>query len=165
MFVMSVDGTHCRTFEPKHPTKSKNPQYYSHKFHQAAVNYEIGLSIFTSDVVWVNGPFPAGQNDMKIFREQGLMDIIPPRKLITGDGGYRGCPDIISTPNPRDPEDLRVFKKRARARHETFNARLKCFKCLAETFRHGVATHQTLFFAVCVIVQFQMENGSPLYPV
>jgi DDE superfamily endonuclease len=114
-FIMSVDGTHCRIFEPKHPTMSKNPKYYSHKFHQAGLNYEIGVSLFESRVVWVNGPFPAGQNDMKIFREQGLMAAIPPGKLLTGDNGYRGLPYLISTPNPRDPEELRVFKRRARA--------------------------------------------------
>lgn len=160
---MSVDGTHCRVFEPKHPTKSKNPEYYSHKFHQAGVNYEIGLSLFTSHVVWVKGPIPAGQNDMKIFREQGLMNAIPPGKLITGDRGYRGLPNLISTTNPRDPKELRVFKRRARARHESFNKRLKDFQCLQNCFRHGVANHQFVFYAVCVIVQFQMENGSPLY--
>jgi DDE superfamily endonuclease len=161
--IMSVDGTHCPIFEPQHPTMSMNPEYYSHKFHRAGVNYEIGVSLFTSRVVWVNGPFPAGHNDMKIFREQGLMDAIPPGKLITGDKGYRGLPHLISTSNPRDPEELRLFKRRARARHESFNKRIKDFKCLQNCFRHGVDNHQAVFFAVCVVVQFQMENGSPLF--
>jgi len=162
---MSVDGTHCRIFEPKHPTKSKNPQYYSHKFRQAGVNYEIGLSLFTNHVLWVNGPYPAGQNDMKIFREQGLMEVLPVGALITGDRGYRGLPDVISTPNPHDSEELREFKRRARARHESLNQRLKRFWCLQNCFRHGVHNHEAIFVAIGVIVQFQIENGSPLYDV
>jgi DDE superfamily endonuclease len=161
-FVLSVDGTHCRIFEPKHPTKSRNPEYFSHKFHQAAVNYEIGLSIFTSELVWVNGPFPASRHDMRIFRDDGLLDAIPDGKLVTGDRGYRGLPGVVSTPNPHDPEELRLFKRRAQARHELFNSRLKSFKCLQESFRHRLANHEVVFFAVCVIAQFQMENGSPL---
>ena len=32
VFIITVDGVHCRIHEPKHPTLSKNPQFYSHKF-------------------------------------------------------------------------------------------------------------------------------------
>ena len=40
IFICTVDGMHCRVHEPKHPTLSNNPQYYSHKFKQAGLNYE-----------------------------------------------------------------------------------------------------------------------------
>jgi DDE superfamily endonuclease len=151
-FLMSVDGTHCRIFEPQHPEFSKNPASYSHKFHQAAFNYEIGISLFTSHVVWVNGPFPAGQPDIKVFRERGLKQMIPQGKRITGDRGYRGEPELISTPNPHDPPELGKFKARAQACHESFNKHLKDFACLSERFRHGFEKHETAFVAVCVIV-------------
>jgi DDE superfamily endonuclease len=164
-FLISVDGTHCRIYEPQHPEFSKNPAYYSHKFHQAALNYEIGVSLFTSDVVWVNGPFPAGQPDIKVFRERGLKEKIPPGKRITGDNGYRGEPALISTPNQHDPPELKNFKARAQARHESFNKRVKDFACLSERFRHGIEKHEAAFVAVCVVVQFQMENGSPLFEI
>jgi len=63
-FLISVDGTHCRIEEPMHPTWSKNPQYYSHKFKKAALNYEVALSVFENRVVWVNGPFSGATNDI-----------------------------------------------------------------------------------------------------
>jgi hypothetical protein len=50
-FLVSVDGVHCRIFEHKHPTLSKNRKHHSHKFHKPAVGYEIGLSIFHNCLV------------------------------------------------------------------------------------------------------------------
>ena len=60
---------------------------------------------------------------------------------------------------------VKSFKRRARARHETFNGRLKNFKILAERFRHGVPKHKAVFEAICVIVQYDMENGHPMFDV
>jgi hypothetical protein len=42
-FLITVDGVHCHVSEPKHPTQSKNPWFYSHKFNQAGVDYELGI--------------------------------------------------------------------------------------------------------------------------
>ena len=60
---------------------------------------------------------------------------------------------------------MKDFKRRARARHETVNGRLKVFKILAERFRHGVEKHQTVLEAVCVLLQCELENGHPLFDV
>jgi len=84
---------------------------------------------------------------------------------VIGDNGYRGERGVVSTPNAHDPEELRKFKSRARARHESFNGRIKNFRCLDVRFRHGIAKHKMVFEAVCVIVQYQLENGSPLFDV
>jgi hypothetical protein len=46
VFIISVDGVHCTTNEPIHPTLSKNPKYYSHKDKQAALTYELGISVY-----------------------------------------------------------------------------------------------------------------------
>jgi DDE superfamily endonuclease len=156
---------HCRVGEPKHPTQSKNPKYFSHKFNQAAVGYELGLSVFDNRLVWMNGPFPAADHDIKVFREKGLKEMIPVGKKIIGDNGYRGENAIIRTPNAHDPAELRKFKSRARARHESFNARVKNFRALDMQFRHGVEKHGVVFEAICVICQYQLENGSPLFDV
>jgi hypothetical protein len=96
-----------------------------------------------------------------IFRDK-LMAKIPAGKRVIADKGYRGEPAIISTPNPHDPPDVRHFNSRTRARHESFNARIKNFSCLEERFRHGIDKHRICFKAICVIVQYQLENGSPL---
>jgi hypothetical protein len=53
------------------------------------------------------------------------------------------------------PENDSVHVKDDRkGRHETFNSRLKAFKILSTQFK-----------AVCVILQFDVENGHPLFAV
>ena len=125
--------------------------------------YELGISIFKNQLVRINGPFPAGQHDITIFcKEGGLKSKIASGKRAVGDEGYRG-EQQISTRNPLDSVMVKEFKKRARARHETFSGRIKSFKILAERFRHGVKKHKVVFEAVCVIVQYEMENGHPIF--
>jgi hypothetical protein len=166
ILLLTVDGVHCSVNEPKHPTLSKNPAWYSHKFHQSAVDYEIGISIYTQQVVWISGPHRAGANDISIYRKNGgLKEKIPRGKRAIGDNGYRGEAATISTPNSNDIPSLRKFKGRARARQETFNSRIKTFACLVKKFRHGLVRQKQVFEAVCVICQYQMENGSPLFDV
>ena len=156
IFFMSVDGVHFRFYD------SRDPAFYSHKFNQAALAYEIGIATRTSDVIWLNGPFPAGQHDITIFRKK-LKEMIPKGKKVIGDNGYRGEKKIIATPNSHDPPALGKFKSRARSRHETFNGKIKAYMILDNRFRHGEEKHKTVFEAMCVIVQYQMELGSPLF--
>ena len=68
---------------------------------------------------------------------------------------------MISTPNEHDAPRVATFKNRARARHETFNSRLKDFHALSQKFCHNrrttseedyVAAHKRVFEAVCVLV-------------
>ena len=174
VFLASVDGVHFRTHEFYHPEMSKNPKLYSHKFHQAALAYEIALSLWDNKCVHVNGPFEASIHDKAIFEDEstdvdgkpkGLKNKIPDRKKAIGDKGYRGLPGIVSTSNSHDDPEVRKFKGRARARQEAFNARLKVFGCLRDEFRHARDKHKIVFEAVVVICQYQLENGSPLFDV
>lgn len=147
---------------------SKDRSYYSHKFRQSALNYEIAISVCDNAVVWLNGPSKASKHDKTVFREaDGLKAQIPEGKRAIADRGYHSHKDlnVISTPNSRDPREVSKFKSRARARHESFNGRIKTFKCLSENFRHELEKHRVVFEAVCVICQYQMENGSPLFDV
>ena len=162
-FLLSVDGVHCRIQEPKHPTQSKDPSYYSHKFNQSGLDYELGIAMYENKLVWMNGPFKASRSDTKIFERGGLRDMIPPGHRVIADGGYKSNAIVLSTRNSHDPKELSKFKRRARARHESFNGRIKNFKCLAERFRHGNDKFAIAFEAVCVIVQYQLDNGSPLF--
>jgi len=165
-FLVSVDGVHCRVNEPKHPEYPKNHKMYSHKFKTAGLNYEVAISLWESKVVWVNGPFEASVGDLTIFRKtNGLESIIPAGCLATADQGYRGDSDKLSLPCSLDPEGVRRFKSRARARQESFNARLKQFKCLSQAFRHHLSKHKCCFEAVAVICQYQLDNGFELYDV
>ena len=46
--------------------------------------------------------------------------------------------------------------------HENFHHRIKSFEALNTPFRHGVVKHKVVFEAVCVVMQYDMENGRPL---
>ncbi|GAX28021.1 hypothetical protein FisN_16Lu276 [Fistulifera solaris] len=71
--LFSVDGVHCRIYEPKHELFSKNTAYYSHRFKQSALNYEIALSIWENRVVSVRRGTRAGLPDISVFRAtQGI---------------------------------------------------------------------------------------------
>jgi len=164
IIIISVDGVHCRINEPVHPEYPKNHKMYSHKFKTAGLNYEVALSLWENKVVWINGPFQASDNDLIIFR-RGLKNKIPDGRFGIADGGYKGEEKLILS-SRFDTEELRRFKSRAKARQESFNKRLKQFSCLSDRFRHDwKAKHKICFEAVCVIGQYQLENGFELFDI
>ena len=166
MPIVSVDGVHFRTKEFKHERYSKNTKYYSHKFKTAALNYEIAIDLYKPRVVHTNGPFPAARHDLAIFC-MDLMGKVKEGQLVIGDKGYIGqdVDDMMMTPNSHDPEEVRKFKGRARARHESFNKVLKRFHILDNRFMHSEEQHKMCFDAVLVICQYQMEMGAPIFDV
>jgi len=167
IFIVSVDGVHCRIQEPKHPTLSKNPDYYSHKFETAGLAYELAINLYTKQLAWINGPFPAGTNDAAIFRAPGgLMDKLRfggGNKKGIADEGYVGVNDFLSTRNALDMKEVGKFKARAKCRHESYNRRIKAFMCMDERFRHGVDKHWISFTAVCVLCQYQLNEEESLF--
>jgi hypothetical protein len=167
IFLVSVDGTHCRIQEVRTDPDAK---WFSHKFNGPALSYEVAIAIRSNRVVWVRGPFPASKHDISIFRsednpEQGLMAKIPEGKRAIGDSGFVGEPTKVSVTREGDTDEMKHFKARAKSRQETFNSRLKSFNILDSAFRHGFHQHQMVFEAVCVLVQYDMENGHPLFEV
>jgi len=186
-FLMTVDGTHCRIEEPR---TQPSTEWYSHKFNGPGLAYEIGLSIFYNQIMWVNGPFRAGTSDLQIYRQPGgLKERIPQGKnfillsfylfclrtsvsqgkRLIADKGYNGEPETLSTPNDFDSVKLKTFKKRARAHQETLNGRLKRFKVLENCFRHGTEDnmifHKRVFYSCLIICQFEIETEAPLFEV
>ena len=163
-FIISIDGIHCSIEEPKHATKTLDPKYYSHKTNKAGLAYEIALSLYEPKLVSIQGPFPAATSDLSIF-QNGIMRLIPAGKKVIADQGYNGEPHVVSTRNFLDSKQIREFKSRARARHETFNGRLKAFCILKNFFRHKLEKHGPVFEAICVIVQYQLDHGGKLFDV
>lgn len=161
-FTVSVDCTDCPIEEPR-PFDRK---WFSQKSKSAGVKYEVAIDVLTGNVVWVNGPFKASKSDVTIFRE-GLKNLLPEGKLVVGDKALRGEPESASVPNHLDHPDVAELKKRIRARQETFFARVKTFKVFREKFRHKpvMDMHQACFEAVAVVVQYGIENGSPLFRI
>ena len=167
VYFMSVDGTHCRIQEPRPFSKV----WSSHKFGKAAaVNYEIGLSISKSKLIWLYGPIPAGlKNDLDVAKEKLVPKLQEynkkktPKRRIIADDIYKdqSLSDLFSNKNELDSKDLSKFKERVMARHENFNCLLKKWKILDTVFRaHDLDEHQVCFEAVAAIVCYQLDNGS-----
>jgi hypothetical protein len=166
VWAMTVDGQHCWVHEQLHPIWSQDPQYFSHKYGKAGLNYELAISLFKSQVVSMKGPYAAGANDLKVFITKGLeQQLLADGIKAIGDGGYHGHQKSISAPNPHDSAGVRLFKSRALKRHETFNGIMKNFDSLSGRFRHSVARFENCFEAVCVICQYQIEIELPLFDI
>ena len=96
-FIVSVDGVHCRIQEPWCQPSSG---WFSEKFNKARLTHKLRVAIHENKIVWVNGPFPAGQNDIKVFQKpNGLMRTIPEGCKTVGDDGHCGKPTKVSTKN------------------------------------------------------------------
>ena len=164
-FAVSGDGIDVRKWETKHPTLPRDNGACSKKFKHAASKWEIGLAVYKSKCVWLNGPAWGGMHDMTLCRQGGLLEKLKDGKLTVLDRGYISSAESgkTSTPNDMDSPEVNNFKSRVRLRQETFNSRLKDFKVLAETFRQGKDKHEAAFVAIVVIAQYQMESGKPLF--
>ena len=163
IFILSVDGVHTLIQEPGGFDK----RYMSHKYGKAAYNYEVGVAVRESKIVHVCGP-TFQQNDGTVsLRPDGIQSKVPAGKKVIADRGYKDYnpTGILSTPSDRDPDPLKKFKNRALSRHESLNSRLKRFDILKHTFRHEKEKHGAVFRAVCVIVQYEMDLGDPLFDV
>jgi hypothetical protein len=131
------------------------------------VKYVLAISVFESKLVLIDGPHRGGKHDMKIFRKK-LKKLIPHGKIVIPDRGFSSSEVdkwMMWTPNNHDSKALSKFKSRARCRHETFNGRITHFGIIAGTFRHDDKKHKLAVEAVCVMVQYQMDNGYPLFAV
>jgi len=164
-FTVSVDSVHCRFHETKHDTLSKNPKNYSHKFNGPALAYELALSIYSNEFVWMCGPVKPSTSDLAIYKS-GLKSQIPANKKIVCDGGYRDKKDPrLATPNSHDPPDLLTLKAWCRMRQEQFNQHIKGFGCMKQNFCHSMERHRDCFEAICVTCVYEMELVNPMFDV
>ena len=141
------------------------------------------LALDEPRIVWANGPFRPSRHDLNVFRgakdakekkekwdTSALYFQIPEGKKLVGDGGYVGEPKI-ATKSREHPAEMREWMKRVLARQETMHTRLKNFNILCHRFRHGKNTqhrfklHKMAVEAVCVLIQYDYENGHPPFDV
>jgi DDE superfamily endonuclease len=157
----TIDGTHCRISEPRGNPSAK---HFSHKFKGPGVAYEIVIHVRSQKILWVSGPYQAGMPDVEMPRQpDGILTKIPAGKKIIADKAYRGEANKLSTPNPHDSAVVSAYKGRARARHETVNKRIKDYQIAQQRFRHCIEKHKVAFEAVCILVQYDLENNNPLF--
>jgi hypothetical protein len=110
-FILSVDGVHCKIMEPRTDPGAK---WYSVKSNGAGLAYELAIAINHNQLCWINGPFPAGTNDMSIFKKaDGLRSLMPRGKRVIADEGYVGEPWMLSTRNPLDSTPVKDFKRQS----------------------------------------------------
>jgi len=113
-YICTIDGVHCLFHEVKHPTLSKDPNFFSHKENGPGLSYELALHIWESRLLWVKRNPRTKTNDISNYKAE-LKSKVPPNKKVIVDRGYRDQKDRrLATPNSYDSEELRVFKARAR---------------------------------------------------
>jgi hypothetical protein len=128
------------------------------------LRYEIGVAIQTGYIVWKNGPYPCGAfPDIKITRDRLVNFLLPGEKFVA-DRGYRDGNVYADTPTGFNTPGQRM-KSLVRARHETFNCRLKKFKILSTPYRGLLKHHYIFFHALCNILQVEIEQGAELFSV
>ena len=147
--------------------------FCSQKFMHAGLKYEIVMHLVKPKCMAVVGPNKAGEHDMNVFRKETKDKMLTmPGKMLIADGIFKkgrkpeqqNEADMFAIPSSADPDELRKFKSQARAQHESFNGRLKFFSFLENGYRGvDIEKHGTAFKAICVIVQYQMDNGSPIF--
>lgn len=177
--LFAVDCVHFMQDEFRLEPDTK---WWSHKRNMAALTYEIACAINRSAIVSVRGPYPAGTNDITIFRggppdkpfewdPESLYHKVPERKFGVADGGYLGEPEklICKHPNEEITKVLGRWCSLALARQENNNANFRAYNVLDNRFRHvqegtegRMEFHRTCVHAVAVLVQFGYENGHPL---
>jgi hypothetical protein len=91
-----------------------------------ALRYKLGVDILVGNLVWIQGPYPAGKyNDIKIFNSV-LHHYLEPGERMEVDNGYVGHADKIKCPdNTCNPEENLAMQACVRSWHETLNGQLK----------------------------------------
>ena len=73
--------------------------FYSHKFKNSGLQYEVGLTIATGYIIWINSPYECRKwNDVSIFRNS-LLSMLGEGEGVEADDGYIGeSPVFVKCP-------------------------------------------------------------------
>ena len=153
---ISVDGTDFKVDEPF----PFDPRWKSPKFKGGALTYEVGISIYAGDIVWVSGPYRGAKHDVAMFRDK-LKLMLDDDELVETDLGYKD-PSCRNKDDYVDEEE-KFEKQRIRARHETCNHRFKVWGILKQQYRHDIEEHGLVFRAIACIVQMEIDDGGVLF--
>jgi len=174
---LPVDTVHIRCQEFRCDPGSK---WWSHKFNGPGVSFEVVADPVEGKIRWINGPEPASTHDLTFLRGGKKGDIrhwkrsslyfhVPKHVKLVGDSAYEGQSDKVTTTMDAHKPTTKVLFGRMKSMMESCFKRFKDFKILRESFRHGNGTADKLqkikiaFEAVAVLVQFDCENGHPLF--
>ena len=176
---LPVDTVHVRSQEFRCSPDSK---WWSHKFNGPGLSFEVVNDPIDGYIRWINGPEPASTHDITFLRggkkgqeknwdKSSLYFNVPNHARLVGDSAYSGQADkVTTTKDAHKPATKKLFA-RMKSMQETCFKRLKDFKVLRESFRHGKGTTDKLakielaFEAVAVLCQYDFENGLRLFEV
>ena len=157
--LMSLDAADKRV------AMEYNKHFYSFKFKNMAVRYEVGLNIKTSDICWWSGPYPPGDMNDDMCFQNCLAKWLPPGERVETDKGYRASfPASVCCP-PYESAERAEMTARVRLRHKTVNRRMNHWNILKAPYRHDLMNHQAVFGAIACMTQLSFENGEPLFQV
>jgi hypothetical protein len=157
--LVTVDCTDCKTTKQGKCAKA----FWSHKFRSSGLQYELAVCIKTGEIVWLHGPFPAGDwPDVNIFRH-ALKHYLGENERVEADDGYVGDdPKIVKTPRGirfMESKEFHSARAEARACHETCNNIIKQFHVLSHVFHHDIEKHGMCFRACAILTQLSLELG------
>ncbi len=121
--LMLVDGMHFCI--PQNGAAKKGNPFGSHKYAgKSALCYEPGVDILMGNLVWIQGPYPAGAwPDIKIFTSC-LAHFLEPYERVEADNNYRRHADKVKCPkNDVNPIENLKMQGCIRAHHKTLNGR------------------------------------------
>ena len=82
---MTLDATDCEIEAPS----TFSPKWFSFKFNEAGLRYEIAVNISETHIIWVNGLYPCViYPDLRVFPERLRVKLDVEEKVIA-DRGYR----------------------------------------------------------------------------
>jgi hypothetical protein len=160
--MIAVDCLDCPCLEPS----PFNTSIFSKKHNGPGIKYEVATCIKTGFIVWINGPFPAGNSEKTIFRN-GLLLELEDWELVECDTGLEGV-ERARIPSQGISSGERKQKSQVRGRHENVNGKLKVFNVLDTYFHHTsedrdrdvmLNKHGLCFGAVAVITQIKLASG------
>ena len=168
-----VDTVHIRSQEFR---CNPNSKWWSHKFNGPGVSFEVVNDPIERKIRWISGPKPASTNDLTFFRggtkgkekhwdKSSLYFHVPEGVKLVGDSAYRGQPDKVTTTKDAHKPTITKLFARIKSMQETCFKRLKDFKVLRESFRHGSGEIDKLekikksFEAVAVLQQYEFETA------
>jgi hypothetical protein len=95
-----------------------------------------------------------------------LAHCLEPSKRVEADNSYVGHADKIKCPNNNcNPAENLAMQAHVRSRHETFNAHLKFWGILGQTYCHDILKHGSVFYACTILSQLAIANDKPLFDV
>jgi hypothetical protein len=152
---------------PQKGAARKGNSFGLHKYvGKSTLCYELGVDILMGDLIWIQGPYPAGAwPDIKIFTSC-LMHFFKPGKRVEANDGYGRHVDKVKCPkNDVNPVENLKMQGCIRARHKMLNGWLKNWGILSQVYYHNIRHHGDIFWTCAVITQLTIKNGKLLFEV